>query len=190
MCQKTRQQTPKRGRKAVVTPERVQLIFARCWRAAKASERLVSEPELVSRPGMLLSETAQICASVLHRLVAIGQGFDMRSMRQLCMRVRQLDRQRARRFKPQPTHQAKLVVWYLTTRVPLNLEAIPETEIVQACEWSNFPIETWQRQERTFGLLQKVYAKRAAICGQQQCQTPAPHSWTGPMLEDSQNHYL
>jgi len=88
-------------------------------------------------------------------------------------------------LKPQPTHQAKLVVWYLTTRVPLNLAAIPETEIVQACEWSNFPIETWQRQERTFGLLQKVYAKRAAICGQQQCQTPAPHSWTGPMLEDS-----
>src|SRR5438270_832233 len=93
-------------------------------------------------------------------------------------------------LKPQPTHQAKLVVWYLTTRVPLNLAAIPETEIVQACEWSNFPIETWQRQKRTFGLLQKVYAKRAAIRGQQQCQTPAPHSWTGPMLEDSQNHYL
>jgi len=93
-------------------------------------------------------------------------------------------------LKPQPTHQAKPVVWYLTTRVPLNLAAIPETEIVQACEWSNFPIETWQRQKRTFGLLQKVYAKRAAIRGQQQCQTPAPHSWTGPMLEDSQNHYL
>ncbi|PYJ65595.1 MAG: hypothetical protein DME78_08120 [Verrucomicrobia bacterium] len=63
----------------------------------ESERRLISEPELVSRPGMLLSETAQICASVLHRLVAIGQGFDMRSMRQLCMRVRQLDRQRARR---------------------------------------------------------------------------------------------
>src|SRR6266513_4023228 len=85
--------TPKRGRKPVVTPERVQLNFARCWRAVKASERLVSEPELVSRPGMVLSDTAQICANVLHRLVAIGQGCDMRSMRRLCMGVTQRDRE-------------------------------------------------------------------------------------------------
>ncbi len=75
-------------------------------------------------------------------------------------------------LKPQPTHQTKLLVRYRTTRVPLNLAAIPETEIVQACERSNFPIETWRRQERAFGVLQKVYPNRAAICGQQhaKCQ--------------------
>jgi hypothetical protein len=84
-------------------------------------------------------------------------------------------------LKPQPTHQAKLVVWHLTTRVPLNAVAIPEAEIVSACERFNLPFETWRRQDRAFGLLRKVYAKRAAIRGQQ-CQTPTPDSWAGPML--------
>ena len=83
-------------------------------------------------------------------------------------------------LKPQPTHQAKLVVWHLMYRVPLYWAAIPDTEIAKACERFNLPLETWLWQERAFGLLQKVYAKRAAIRGQQ-CQTPAPDSWAGPM---------
>jgi hypothetical protein len=29
------------------------------------------------------------------------------------------------------------------------------------------PLDTWRRQERAFGLLKKVYAKRAGIRGQQ-----------------------
>jgi hypothetical protein len=90
-------------------------------------------------------------------------------------------------LKPQPTHQAKLVAWHLTTRVPLNVVAIPEAEIVSACERFNLPLETWRSQERAFGLLQKVYAKRAAIRGQQ-CQTPAAPNLAGPQsLGDQQN---
>jgi hypothetical protein len=60
-------------------------------------------------------------------------------------------------LKPHPTHQAKLVSWHLTFRLPLNFAAIPETEIVQACERFNLPLETWRRQERAFGLLRKVH---------------------------------
>jgi hypothetical protein len=78
-------------------------------------------------------------------------------------------------LKPQPTHQAKLVAWHLTYRVPLHFAALPETEIVQACERFNLPLETWRRQERAFGLLRKVYAKRAAIRGQQ--QPPTVPAW-------------
>ena len=77
-------------------------------------------------------------------------------------------------LKPQPTHQAKLVAWHLTYRVPLHFAAFPETEIVQACERFNLPLETWRRQERAFGLLKKVYAKRAAIRGQQQSTLASP----------------
>jgi hypothetical protein len=51
--------------------------------------------------------------------------------------------------------------------VPLNFAAIPETEIIQACERFNLPHETWRRQEHAFRLLKQVYAKRAAIRGQQ-----------------------
>jgi hypothetical protein len=58
-------------------------------------------------------------------------------------------------------------VWHLTTRVPLNVVAIPEIEIVQACERFNLPLETWRRQESAFGLLKKVYARRAQLRGQQ-----------------------
>jgi hypothetical protein len=31
----------------------------------------------------------------------------------------------------------------------------------------NLPLETWQQQEREFGLLRKVYAKRAGLRVQQ-----------------------
>jgi len=70
-------------------------------------------------------------------------------------------------LKPQPTHQAKLVAWHLTYRVPLHFAAIPETEIKEACDRFNLPLETWTRQEHAFDLLRKVYAKRAKIRGEQ-----------------------
>jgi hypothetical protein len=77
--------------------------------------------------------------------------------------------------RPQPTHQAKLVMWHLITRVPLNFAAIPETEIKAACEKFNLRLDTWHRQECAFGLLKKVYAKRSAIGGQQ--QPPVVPTW-------------
>jgi hypothetical protein len=70
-------------------------------------------------------------------------------------------------LKPQPTRQAKLVAWHLTFRVPLNFAAIPESDIKQACERFGMSLDTWQRQEHTFGLLKKVYAKRAKLRGEQ-----------------------
>ena len=83
--------------------------------------------------------------------------------------------------KPQPIYQAKLVAWHLTFRVPLNYAAIPETEIAQACERFNLPHETWTRQEGAFGLLRKVYAKRAKIRGE---QPPIP---SGPVSSQHEN---
>ena len=74
-------------------------------------------------------------------------------------------------LRPQPTHQAKLVMWYLMFRPPLYFAAIPEAELMQACARFNISVETWRRQERAFGLLRKVYAKRAALRGQQQPRT-------------------
>jgi hypothetical protein len=65
-------------------------------------------------------------------------------------------------------------MWHLTTRVPLNFVAIPESEIKTACERFGITLETWRRQERAFGLLKKVYVKRAAIRGQQQSTLASP----------------
>jgi hypothetical protein len=45
----------------------------------------------------------------------------------------------------------------------LHFAATLETKISQACERFNLSLETWVRQERAFGLLRKVYAKRAKI---------------------------
>jgi hypothetical protein len=75
-------------------------------------------------------------------------------------------------LKPQPTHQAKLVVWHLMYRVPLYWVAIPDTEIAKACERFNLPLETWLRQEKAFGLLKKVYSRRAQLRGQQPLNAP------------------
>ena len=82
-------------------------------------------------------------------------------------------RSAARKAKrPQPTHQAKLVMWHLITRVPLDFVSIPEGEIKTACEKFGISLETWQRQERAFGLMKNVYAKRAVIRGRQQPSVP------------------
>ena len=70
-------------------------------------------------------------------------------------------------LKPYPTKQDNMVFWHLVKRVPLNFVAIPAAEIVQACERFGITLETWRRQELAFGLLRKVYQKRAAIRGQQ-----------------------
>lgn len=40
-------------------------------------------------------------------------------------------------LKPQPIHQANLVVWHPTFRVPLNFVAVAEKEITAACERFN-----------------------------------------------------
>lgn len=122
------------------------------WGAAKRNSA-----DLRERIAMARDHWAQIRHS--RHATALRESEEMRSANRKAL-------------KPQPTHQAKLVVWHLTTRVPLNVVAIPETEIASACERFSLPLETWRRQERAFGLLHKVYAKRAAIRGRQ-CQTPA-----------------
>jgi hypothetical protein len=59
----------------------------------------------------------------------------------------------------------------------LNFVAIPETDIKETCERFNLPLETWTRQERAFGLLNKVYARRAKIRREQPPITANIISW-------------
>jgi hypothetical protein len=87
-------------------------------------------------------------------------------------------------LKPQPTRQAKLVAWHLTFRFPLNFAAIPEADIKAACERFEMSLDTWQRQERAFGLLTKVYAKRAKLRGEQAVIATAPMT----LLESGTNY--
>jgi hypothetical protein len=83
-------------------------------------------------------------------------------------------------LKPQPIRQAKLVAWHLTFRVPLNFAAIPEADTKEACERFGMSLDTWQRQERAFGLLSKVYAKRAKLRGEQPPIATAPMTLPEP----------
>jgi hypothetical protein len=176
--------TLRRGRKPVVTPDRVQLICqmlargeserAGCLRAGIGlttwSKAKRHSPELRERIASSRDEWGKLRHA--QYVVALHESLVARSVTR-----------KAR--KPQPTHQAKLVLWHLTTRVSLNLGAIPETEIERACERFDLPLETWRRQELAFGLMKKVYAKRAAMRGQQVQVTPS-HDWTEPSSEDSQ----
>ena len=72
---------------------------------------------------------------------------------------------------------------HLTFRVPLNFSAIPEREITVACERFNLSLDTWKRQERAFGLLKKVYAKRAKIRGEQPIITKP--AWASEQANDA-----
>jgi hypothetical protein len=169
----------KRGRKTVVTPERINTICelvtrgeserSACIRAGIGSTAWGIAKRNNAGLRQRISTARDQSAQVKHSryATALHESRAMRSANRKAVR-------------PQPTHQAKLVVWHLTYRVPLYWAAIPDTEIAKACERFNLPLETWRSQERAFGLLQKVYAKRAAIRGRQ-CQTPAPDSWVGPM---------
>ena len=178
--------TPKRGRKPVVTQSRVQLICemlahgeserAAClragigltaWNAAKRNNADLRDRIATARDDWARLRHAQHAAA-----------YESQAARWATCKA----------VKPQLTYEAKLVVWLLTTCVPLNLAAIPEAEIERACERFNLPLETWQRQERAFGLLKRVYEKRAAMRGQK-VQALLPHKWAGPIFEDSQGDY-
>lgn len=51
-------------------------------------------------------------------------------------------------------------MWYLMYRIPLHFAAIPESEIVSACERFNLSADTWRRQDRAF-LLLVLYKEKA-----------------------------
>ena len=177
--------TLKRGRKPVVTPDRLRLI---CQMLARGE----SERAGCLRAGIGLTawSKAKRQSADLREQIASARDEWARlrhAQHMTALHESQVARSATRKAKkPQPTHQAKLVVWHLTTRVPLNLAAIPEAEITRACERFNLPPETWQRQEQTFGLMKRVYAKRAAVRGQY-VQAPRSLCWTEPNSEDSQD---
>jgi hypothetical protein len=159
-------QARKRGRKPVVTPERVEMI---CGLIAHGE----SEKSACVRAGIGLTawNTAKRSyASLRERIAAARDDWARLRHAQHAAALYESQSMRAanwKALKPQPTHQAKLVAWHLTYRVPLHFAAIPETDIKEACERFNLSLETWTRQERAFGLLKKVYAKRAKIRGEQ-----------------------
>jgi hypothetical protein len=159
-------QTRKRGRKPVVTQERVRII---CELIAHGE----SEKSACIRAGIGLTawNTAKRSDAGLRERIA-GARDDWARLRHAQHAAALYESQSMRlanrkALKPQPTHQAKLVAWHLTYRVPLNFAAISETDIKEACERFNLPLETWTRQEHAFGLLKKVYARRAKIRGEQ-----------------------
>jgi hypothetical protein len=156
----------KRGRKPVVTPERVQTI---CGLIARGE----SERSACIRAGIGLTawNTAKRSnASLGERIAgARDEWARLRHARHAAALYESQSMRAANRkaLKPQPTRQAKLVAWHLTFRAPLHFAAIPEADIREACERFGMSLETWRRQERAFGLLRKVYANRARIRGEQ-----------------------
>jgi hypothetical protein len=157
---------PKRGRKPVVTPERVELI---CRMMARGE----SERAACLRAGIGLTawNTAKRNSADLRERIASARD-DWAKLRHAqhaaALYASQWTRSAGRKaLKPTPTKQANLVTWHLIYRVPLNVIMISEDEIKKACEEFSMCLDQWHRQEKAFGLLKKVYAKRAAIRGQQ-----------------------
>jgi hypothetical protein len=156
----------KRGRKPVVTPERVEMI---CGLIAKGE----SEKSACIRAGIGLTAwnmAKRSDAGLRERIAdARDEWARLRHARHAAALYESQSMRAANQkaLKPQPTYQAKLVAWHLIYRVPLHFATIPEAEIKQACERFGTSLETWRRQESAFGLLRKVYAKRAKIRGEQ-----------------------
>ncbi len=157
-------QARRRGRKPVVTAERVELI---CGMIATGS----TEHAACIRAGIGSTawNTAKRADATLRNRIASARD-DWARLRHAQHAAALYESQSARSagqkaLKPHPTKQAKLVFWHLVKRVPLHFVAIPQAEIVAACKRFSIAIQTWTRQERAFGLMSKVYATRAAIRG-------------------------
>ena len=159
-------QQRKRGRKRVVTPGRVQMI---CGLLARGE----SECSACLRAGISLTawNAAKRSDARLRERIAIARDDWARlrhGQRAAALYENQWARSAGRRaLKPTPTKQARLVMWHLTNRVPLNFAMIPDAEIKNACEQYSMSLDQWRRQESAFGLLKKIYARRAAIRGRQ-----------------------
>jgi hypothetical protein len=159
-------QSRKRGRKPVVTPERVEII---CELLAHGE----SEKSACIRAGIGLTAWNTIKrfdAGLRERIAEARDDWArLRHARHAAALYESQSMRAANRkaLKPRPTHQAKLVAWHLTYRVPLHFAAIPGADIKDACERFNLSLETWTRQEHAFGLLKNVYARRAKLRGEQ-----------------------
>jgi hypothetical protein len=180
-------QPRKRGRKPVVTPERIEMI---CGLLAKGE----SEKSACIRAGIGLTawNTAKRSNASLRQRIAEARD-DWARLRHKQHAAALYESQSTRSanrkaLKPQPTRQAKLVAWHLTFRVPLHFAAIPETDIKEACERFGMSLDRWQRQERAFGLLGKVYAKRAKLRGEQAAIATAPNGPAGTRREATDQH--
>jgi hypothetical protein len=156
----------RRGRKTVVTPERINTICELLARGESERSAYIRAGIGSTAWGVAKRNSADLRERIAR---ARDQWAQVRHSRHATALYESQAMRAANRkaVKPQPTHQAKLVVWHLMYRVPLYWAAIPHTEIGKACERFNLPLEIWLRQERTFGLLKKVYARRAQLRGQQ-----------------------
>jgi hypothetical protein len=165
----------KRGRKPVVTAERINTICELLTRGE-------SERSACIRAGIGSTAWGVAKRNSADLRERIARARDQWAQLQHARHTAALHESQATRsanrkaLKPQPTHQAKLVIWHLIYRVPLYWAAIPDTEIAKACERFNLPLETWWRQESAFGLLKKVYARRAQLRGQQPLNGPVANA--------------
>lgn len=162
----------RRGRKPVATPERLAAI---CTRLADGeTERGAC---LAEGLGWTTWNMVKRCAPALRARVEAARQERARR-RHARYQAARLESQWARGagrqvVKPRPTYQANLVFWHLVKRVSLEHAAIPSAEITAACACFGLSVESWTRQEAAFGLMKKVYERRARVRGEQS-MTPVP----------------
>jgi hypothetical protein len=165
----------KRGRKPVVTPERINTICELLTRGESERSACIRAGIGSTAWGAAKRKSAALrerIAGARDQWAKVRHGRHTAALRE-SQAMRSANR---KAFKPQPTHQAKLVVWHLMYRIPLYWAAIPDTEIAKACERFSLPLETWLRQESTFGLLKKVYSRRAQLRGQEPLNVPVANA--------------
>jgi hypothetical protein len=91
-------------------------------------------------------------------------------------RVRRDQRDAARFRSPRSSRARSKVVALGNRTVVTGAGSFPTITrpTLFTCERFGMSLDTWQRQERAFGLLKKVYAKRAKLRGEQPSVATAP----------------
>lgn len=159
-------QTPiKRGRKAIVTPPRIEIV---CEVLSKGgSERAACLKAGIGSTAWNHAKKTQEELRV--KIVAVREVWAQLKYKRHMHALYESQSMRAATHKakrPKPTHQAKMVMWYLTTRIPLNVVALTREQEQKACEEFNYFLDQWDRQKTAFGLMKKTYKKRAELRGQ------------------------
>ncbi len=164
----------KKGRKRVLTPEKIRLI---CKTIEEGATEKASRIK-AGVSGAVFYEAKRTDVAFQQVLAEAHQRWtDLRFRRhQAALYASQSMRAAGLKAKrPTPTQQAGLVHWHLTFNVPLYFAAITREQEDEACKRFGYCLDQWDRQKEAFGLMQKIYRKRAKLRGENP-QAMAPKS--------------
>jgi hypothetical protein len=151
------------GRPTVITPENIERLLALIAQGDKETHACILAKMSYSAWAAFKRNNPQINENIeaAKTVAAVNKYQKKQTTLQESNALRQSNRKAK---EPKPTHQASMVKWKLIT-LPLNIVAISDDQIREACRSVNMSYDFFMRQNSVFGIMKKVYERRTEIRG-------------------------